>query len=81
MDENIVAAPAQRPRPQRHHPLHAGLGQVGRPQLGNDRLAYGVPAAMATYGVHSNSLQAFVESGNSPHAELFPKRYLMASRF
>jgi hypothetical protein len=42
----------------------------------NDRLAYGVPEAMASYGVRGDSLQRFVDSGEMPHAERFLKHYL-----
>ena len=42
----------------------------------NDRLAYGVPAAMAAYGLRGDSLQRFVDSGQMPHAERFLKHCL-----
>jgi hypothetical protein len=42
----------------------------------NDRLAYGVPAVMAAYGMRGDFLQSFVDSGKMPHAEKFLKHYL-----
>jgi hypothetical protein len=44
----------------------------------NDRLAYGVPAAMAAYGTRGDSLKSYVDSGKMPHAETFLKHFLQS---